>query len=152
VGNSAQLGVEEILEHLDESFRPGDSSRIKLLYIETISKPQKLLKHASSLIRKGCRIAAIKAGSSEGEAGGLVAHGCLASPDVAVDALFRKAGIVRCYGRRTSSVWLRVYLAGTQRRQHAIITMPRPAVMLTDALSGAGMHVPHITTPRPGNF
>ena len=37
VGNSAQLGVEEILQHLDESFDPATSSRIILLYIETIS-------------------------------------------------------------------------------------------------------------------
>lgn len=57
VGNSAQLGVEEILEYMDESFDPKTSSRVKLLYVESIEKPEKLLKHASSLIRKGCRIA-----------------------------------------------------------------------------------------------
>ncbi|NLA23703.1 MAG: CoA-binding protein, partial [Bacteroidales bacterium] len=65
VGNSAQIGVEEILEFLDETFDPKTSSRIKLLYIENIDKPAKMLKHASSLIRKGCRIAAIKSGGSE---------------------------------------------------------------------------------------
>ncbi len=70
------------------------------LYIETITKPQKLLKHASSLIRKGCRIAAIKAGSSEAGSRAASSHtGALASSDVAVDALFKKAGILRCYGR-----------------------------------------------------
>ncbi|MEI7898028.1 MAG: CoA-binding protein, partial [bacterium] len=85
VGNSAQLGVEEILEHLDETFDPATSSRIKLLYIETISKPQMLLKHASSLIRKGCRIAAIKAGSSEAGSRAASSHtGALVSPDDAV--------------------------------------------------------------------
>lgn len=64
VGNSAQLGVEEVLEYWDESFDPETSSRIKLMYVESIDKPEKLLKHASSLIRKGCRIAAIKSGGS----------------------------------------------------------------------------------------
>ncbi len=34
VGNSAQLGVEEVLEYLDETFDEKTSSKIKLLYIE----------------------------------------------------------------------------------------------------------------------
>lgn len=150
VGNSAQLGVEEILTHLDESFDPLTSSRVKLLYIETISKPQMLLKHAASLIRKGCKIAAVKAGSSEAGSRAASSHtGALASPDVAVDALFRKAGIVRCYGREdlisVASVFTFPELKG---ENIAIITHAGgPAVMLTDALSNAGMQVPHIDGP-----
>ena len=150
VGNSAQIGVEEILAHLDESFDPETSSRVKLLYIETISKPQMLLKHASSLIRKGCKIAAVKAGSSEAGSRAASSHtGALASPDVAVDALFRKAGIVRCYGREdlisVASVFTFPELKGTNM---AIITHAvGPAVMLTDALSNAGFNVPHIDHP-----
>ena len=100
VGNSAQLGVEDILEYLDESFDPAVSSRVKLLYVESIEHPDKLLKHASSLIRKGCRIAAIKSGGSAAGSRAASSHtGALASSDVAVEALFRKAGIVRCNGR-----------------------------------------------------
>ncbi len=155
VGNSAQLGVEEILAHLDESFDPLTSSRVKLLYIETISKPQMLLKHASSLIRKGCKIAAIKAGSSEAGSRAATSHtGALSSPDVAVDALFRKAGIVRCYGREdlisVASVFALPELKGDRI---AIITHAGgPAVMLTDALSHAGMQVPRIENPSSGEL
>jgi acyl-CoA synthetase (NDP forming) len=117
VGNSAQMGVEEILEYMDVSFDSETSSKVKLLYIETITKPQKLLKHASSLIRKGCRIAAIKAGSSEAGSRAASSHtGALASSDVAVDALFKKAGILRCYGREdltyTASVFMNKQLPG----------------------------------------
>ncbi len=50
VGNSAQIGVEEILEYMDENFDPEKDSKVKLLYLEQITKPKKLLKHASSLI------------------------------------------------------------------------------------------------------
>ncbi len=155
VGNSAQLGVEEILAHLDESFDPVTSSRIKLLYIETISKPQMLLKHAASLIRKGCCIAAVKAGSSEAGSRAASSHtGALASPDEAVSALFRKAGIVRCNGREelisVASVFTFPQLKGDNL---AIITHAGgPAVMLTDALSNAGMHVPHIDNPASGDL
>ncbi|MEI6124147.1 MAG: acetate--CoA ligase family protein [Bacteroidota bacterium] len=147
VGNSAQMGVEELLEYFDNSFNPATSSRVKLLYIENISKPQKLLKHASSLIRKGCRIAAIKAGSSDAGSRAASSHtGALASSDAAVDALFRKAGIVRCFGREelisVASVFMHPELKG---KRIAIITHAGgPAVMCTDALSNGGLDVPHI--------
>jgi acetate---CoA ligase (ADP-forming) len=147
VGNSAQMGVEEVLKYLDESYDSDKSSKIKLLYIENISKPQMLLKHASSLIRKGCKIAAIKAGSSEAGSRAASSHtGALASPDVAVSALFRKAGIVRCYGREdlvnVASVFTYPVMKG---KNIAIITHAGgPAVMLTDALSNGGMSVPRI--------
>ncbi|HHN48230.1 MAG TPA: CoA-binding protein [Bacteroidales bacterium] len=147
VGNSAQTGVEEVLEYLDENFDTQHSSRIKLLYIENISKPQKLLKHARSLIQKGCKIAAVKAGSSEAGSRAASSHtGAMASPDFAVDTLFRKAGIVRCYGREdliaVASVFMHQPLEG---KSIAVITHAGgPAVMLTDALSQGGLQVPHI--------
>ncbi|MCK4288190.1 MAG: CoA-binding protein, partial [Bacteroidales bacterium] len=85
VGNSAQMGVEEILKFMDKTYDPENSADIKLLYIENIDKPQMLLKHASSLIRKGCKIAAIKAGSSEAGSRAASSHtGALASSDLAV--------------------------------------------------------------------
>ncbi len=151
VGNSAQMGVEEVLQHMDENFDPEQDSLVKLLYIETVAKPEKLLKHASSLIRKGCRIAAIKAGGSEAGSRAASSHtGALASSDVAVDALFRKAGIVRCYGREeliaVASVFMHPRLKG---KRIAVITHAGgPAVMLTDALSNGGMEVPSISGPK----
>ena len=150
VGNSSQMGVEDILQYLDETFDKEKSSKVKLIYMENVSKPQLLLKHASSLVRKGCRIAAVKAGSSEAGSRAASSHtGALASPDVAVDALFRKAGIVRCYGREdliaVASVFMHPELKG---KNMAIITHAGgPAVMLTDALSNGGITVPHLEGP-----
>lgn len=147
VGNSAQMGVEEVLKYMDENFDPENSSHIKLLYIETISKPQMLLKHARSLINKGCKIAAVKAGSSEAGSRAASSHtGAMASSDTAVNALFRKAGIVRCYGREdlisVASVFMHPPLKG---KNIAIITHAGgPAVMLTDALSNGGLEIPKI--------
>jgi acetyltransferase len=150
VGNSAQVGVEEVLEYLDESFDPANSSRAKLLYMESISNPPKLLKHASSLMAKGCRIAAIKAGSSESGSRAASSHtGAMASPDTAVDSLFRKAGIIRCYSRSELATMGALFLhkkpAG---KRMAIITHAGgPAVMLTDVLSEGGLQVPTIKGP-----
>ena len=151
VGNSAQIGVEEVLEHLDKTYDEYNSSKVKLLYIESINNPKKLLKHASSLIKKGCKIAAIKAGSSSAGSRAASSHtGALANSDIAVDALFKKAGIVRCYGRNelitVASIFMLPQLKG---KNIAIITHAGgPAVMLTDALSKNGLNVPEIKNEK----
>ena len=148
VGNSSQTGVEEVLEFWDETYDPEISSPIKLIYVESIRNPDKLLHHASSLIRKGCRIAAIKAGTTEAGSRAASSHtGAMASSDSAVEALFRKAGIVRCSGREelttVASVFFHKNLKG---KNIAIITHAGgPAVMLTDALSAGGMNISKIS-------
>ncbi len=147
VGNSAQTRVEDILAHMDETFDPEVSSRVKLLYLESIKDPDKLLIHASSLIRKGCRIAAIKAGSSTAGSRAASSHtGALVSSDAAVEALFRKAGIVRCYGREELVTVANVFLCKELKgRKMAIITHAGgPGVMLTDALEDGGLTIPVI--------
>lgn len=147
VGNSVQTGVEEVLEYWDLTYDPEKSSPIKLIYVETIPNPDKLLHHSSSLIRKGCRIAAIKAGTTEAGSRAASSHtGAMASSDSAVEALFRKAGIVRCSGREelttVASVFMHKPLKG---RNIAIVTHAGgPAVMLTDALSAGGMNIPKL--------
>jgi acetate---CoA ligase (ADP-forming) len=155
VGNSPQTGVEEVLEYWDNTYEPGVSSPIKLIYVENIQNPDKLLHHASSLIRKGCRIAAIKAGITEAGSRAATSHtGAMASSDSAVEALFRKAGIVRCTGREelttVASVFFHKHLKG---RNIAIITHAGgPAVMLTDALSAGGMNIPRISGEHHDNL
>ena len=147
VGNSAQIGVEDVLAYLDEHYVEGESPRVKLLYIENINDPDKLLQHATSLIRKGCRIAAIKAGSSSAGSRAASSHtGALTSSDAAVEALFRKAGIVRCYGREELTTVASVFMCKElQGEKLAIITHAGgPGVMLTDALEDGGLKIPEI--------
>ncbi|MEA3451074.1 MAG: acetate--CoA ligase family protein, partial [Bacteroidota bacterium] len=147
VGNSAQIGVEEVLEYLDTNFDPKTSSKVKLLYIEQIEKPNKLLKHALSLIQKGCKIAAVKAGGSDAGSRAASSHtGALASSDEAVNALFRKAGIVRCYGREELATVAAIFQQKSlEGKNIAVITHAGgPGVMLTDSLSDGGLDVPEI--------
>ncbi len=147
VGNSAQLGVEDVLKYMDQSFDPETTSRVKLLYIESINKPQMLLKHASSLIRKGCKIAAIKAGRSDAGSRAASSHtGALAGSDTAADALLKKAGIVRCHSREELTIVASLFMhKDLQGKNLAVITHAGgPAVMLTDTLSEGGMTVPEI--------
>ena len=147
VGNSAQLGIEDVLEHLDETFDPEKSSHVIMLYMEKIGDPQRLLKHSRSLINKGCHIAAIKSGGSAAGSRAASSHtGALATNDAAVDALFRKAGIVRCHNRQELTTVCGVFMhPEIKGKRCAVITHAGgPAVMLTDVLSNGGMEVPSL--------
>ena len=150
IGNGKQIGIETVLEYMDEHFDPERDSMVKLLYIENIADPDKLLYHATSLINKGCRIAAIKAGSSESGSRAASSHtGAIASSDSAVEALFRKAGIVRCFSREElTTVGCIFTLPRFTGKNFAIVTHAGgPGVMLTDALSKGGMQVPPLNGP-----
>ena len=151
IGNGKQIGIEDVLQYMDDTFNPAVDSRVKLLYIENIANPDKLLFHATSLIRKGCRIAAIKAGASESGSRAASSHtGAIASSDSAVEALFRKAGIVRCFSREElTTVGCIFTLPALKGRNFAIVTHAGgPGVMLTDALSKGGLNVPKIEGER----
>lgn len=169
IGNGKQIGIEDVLQYMDENFNPDTDPTIKLLYVENISNPDKLLFHASSLIRKGCRIAAIKSGSSESGSRAASSHtGAIASSDSAVEALFRKAGIVRCFSREELTTVGCIFMCeppcppvggepngiaipptggqGGRAFSCAIVTHAGgPGVMLTDALSKGGLQVPQFT-------
>ncbi len=145
VGNSAQLGIEDVLEHLDETFDPEKSSHVIMLYMEKIGDPRRLLKHSRNLINKGCKIAAIKSGGSAAGSRAASSHtGALATNDAAVDALFQKAGIVRCHNRQELTTVCAVFMhPEIKGNRCAVITHAGgPAVMLTDVLSNGGMEVP----------
>ena len=150
IGNGKQIGIEDVLQYMDDNFDPERDSKVKLLYIENIADPDKLLFYASNLIRKGCRIAAIKAGSSESGSRAASSHtGAIASSDSAVEALFRKAGIVRCFSREElTTVGCIFTLPPLNGKNFAIVTHAGgPGVMLTDALSKGGLNVPKIEGP-----
>jgi len=150
IGNGAQTCVEDVLEYMDNNYNKEIDSSIKLLYLESIANPKKLLKHAASLINKGVRIAAIKAGSTaEGSRAATSHTGAIASSDVTVRALFKKAGIVYCTSREellsVASIFNYKKVNG---KNIAIITHAGgSAVMLADQLSKGGLKVPSIEGP-----
>ncbi len=157
IGNGKQIGIEDVLQYMDDHFNPETDSKVKLLYIENISNPDKLLYHAGNLIRKGCRIAAIKSGASESGSRAASSHtGAIASSDSAVEALFRKAGIVRCFSREELTTAGCIFMVTSHLspltshfpENFAIVTHAGgPGVMLTDALSKGGLNVPKIEGP-----
>lgn len=156
VGNSAQIGVEEVLRYIDESEDETGAEGVSngrppiLLYIESITDPSAFLTHARSLRRKGFSIAAIKAGSSDAGSRAAGSHtGALAGSDVAVDALFQKAGVIRCRSREELTMVGAVLSRQSLRGPNiAIVTHAGgPGVILTDTLSENGLSVPAISGP-----
>ncbi|MGO3184241.1 MAG: acetate--CoA ligase family protein [Aequorivita sp.] len=149
-GNAAQTSAEDVLEYMDINFNPETDPLVKLLYLETISNPKKLLKHATSLIKKGAKIAAIKAGSTEEGSRAATSHtGAIASSDMTVRALFDKAGIVYCSSREQLLSVAAIYnYKKLKGKNIAIITHAGgSAVMLADQLSKGGLKVPEISGP-----
>ena len=147
IGNGTQTGVEEILEYMNLTYSEGISPKIKLLYLETIRNPFKFIKHTTSLINKGCQIAAIKAGVSEAGSRAASSHtGALASSDAVIRALFRKCGIVYCSGREELISVAGIFQTKKMNGDNiAIVTHAGgSAVMLTDALTINNLNVPHL--------
>lgn len=146
VGNASHTCVEDVLGYIADNFDE-KTSRTLLLYMETLKKPKEFLKYARILAGKGCKIAAIKSGTSDAGGRAAASHtGAMLNSDMAVEALFRKAGVIRCHSREelaaVGSVLQHPPLGG---KNIAIITHAGgPAVMLTDALSNGGLEVPHL--------
>ncbi len=147
-GNSAQIGVEDVVEMLDESFCEGDA-KVKMIYMEGIKKPAKLLKHARSLSEKGCTLVGIKSGVSEEGSRAAASHtGAMATSDTVVQALFDKAGIVRVRSRH-ELVEVGCVLDALKnhtdiRRVCTITDAGGPGVMLTDELNKYGLSLPRL--------
>ena len=146
MGNSIQVGVEDILQLVDENYGP-ENSKLILMYMESVKKPMKLLKHARSLTKKGCTIAGIKSGvTAAGERAAASHTGAMASPDTAVQALFEKAGIIRVQSKADL-----IEIACTFNSLKGLITDYRvcivtdaggPGVMLSDELGRQGLSQP----------
>ena len=145
VGNSAMVGVEDVLAYQDEVFEQ-EPVKAKLLYLEAVQDSAGLLKHARSLRRKGCHVVALKAGTSEVGARAASSHtGAMASRDAAISALFDKAGIIRV-GSKAEMVDVAGVLTrvGAPRgKRVAIVTHAGgPGILLADELSKSGFEVP----------
>ncbi len=146
VGNSVQIGVEDLVTLYDENYGP-ESAPILMLYLESLKKPALLLEHARNLSRKGCSVVGIKSGSSAAGARAAASHtGAMATNDRAVEALFRKAGIIRVKSKMELidvACVLSVTGAAMRGNRACVITdAGGPGVMLTDELERQGFVLP----------
>ena len=149
LGNSTQMGVEDLLQLHDDNYGP-DCARILLLYMEAVKKPALLLRHAGSLAQKGCILVGIKSGATSAGSRAAASHsGAMATSDTAVQALFDKAGIIRVTGRETLVDVACILQASkgrlTGKRICIVTDAGGPGVMLTDELTRGGLELPLLT-------
>jgi acetyltransferase len=146
LGNSIMVGVEDFLALYDENYGP-DNAKVLMLYMESIRKPQTLLKHARSLVQKGCYIVGVKSGATEAGSKAAASHtGAMASSDTAVQALFDKAGIIRVKSKM-ELIDVTCGLAACRgpikgNRVCVLTDAGGPGVMLSDELCRQGMVLP----------
>jgi acyl-CoA synthetase (NDP forming) len=149
VGNSAQSGVTDLLRLFDEQSEAG-TARIMMLYLESINKPREFLKYARSLSKKGCFLTGIKAGTTQVGSRAAASHtGAMATNDVAVQALFDKAGIIRIHSRLELIDVANALICAKRkmdgRRVCVISDAGGPGVMLADELSRQGFEIPALS-------
>ncbi|HXY91221.1 MAG TPA: GNAT family N-acetyltransferase [Acidimicrobiia bacterium] len=91
LGNKADVSGNDLLQYWD---RDPDTSVI-LLYVESFGNPRKFARLARRIARTK-PIVALKSGRTPAGLRGASSHtAALANPDVAVDELFRQAGVIR---------------------------------------------------------
>jgi acetyl coenzyme A synthetase (ADP forming)-like protein len=91
VGNKADVSSNDLLEYWEED----EATRVILLYLESFGNPRRFARLARRIGRTK-PIVAVKAGRTRGGSRAAGSHtAALAANDVAVDALFHQAGVIR---------------------------------------------------------
>ncbi|MBI9043119.1 MAG: acetate--CoA ligase family protein [Anaerolineaceae bacterium] len=146
VGNSAQTGVTDLLTLFNQSEQT-NHSQLKLIYLESLKKPQEFLTSARNLVKKGHLLAGIKSGTTQAGSRAAASHtGAMATNDIAVKALFDKAGVIRVPSRlELIDVACVIDCAKGNldgRRVCVVTDAGGPGVMLADELNRQGFDVP----------
>ncbi len=145
LGNSAQMGVEDLVQLYDDNYG-SHCARILMLYMEAVKKPDLLLRHARNLAKKGCILVGIKSGATAAGSRAAASHtGAMATSDTAVQALFDKADIIRVTGREALvdvACALRAIGGRLPGKRIAIVTdAGGPGVMLADEVARGGLEL-----------
>ena len=144
VGNKADVAGDDLL-----LFWEGDpNTDVILLYLESFGNPRRFSRIARRIAKKK-PIVAVKSGRTLAGARAASSHtGSLASLDVAVDALFRQAGVIRV-STLEELFDVTALLASQpvpQGDRVAVVTNAGgPAILAVDALVSQGLRVPEFS-------
>ena len=143
VGNKADVSGNDLLQ-----FWADDSqTEVVLLYLESFGNPTKFVRLARKLARTK-PIVAVKSGRTAAGSRAASSHtAALASSDVAVDALFRQAGVIRVdtLDELLSTAMVLAHQPLPVGRRVAIVSNAGgPGILAADACAGAGLEVPEL--------
>jgi len=144
MGNKADISSNDLLRFWEQD----PATKVVLLYLESFGNPRKFSRIARQLSRSK-PIVAVKSGRTVAGTRGAASHtAALASPEHAVDALFRQTGVIRVDTIEELFDAAEVLAAGclpAGRRVGIITNAGGPGVLAADACAGHGLEVPELS-------
>jgi acetyl coenzyme A synthetase (ADP forming)-like protein len=146
VGNKADVSGNDLLQYWADD----PHTDVILMYLESFGNPRKFARLARRIARTK-PIVAVKSGRSAAGSRAASSHtAALATPDVAVDALFRQAGVIRVdtLDELLATAMLLAHQPIPAGRRVAIVSNAGgPGILAADACAGAGLEVPELSAP-----
>ena len=143
VGNKADVSGNDLLQYWAGDAR----TDVILMYLESFGNPRKFARLARRIARTK-PIVVVKSGRSAAGSRAASSHtAALATPDVAVDALFRQAGVIRVdtLDQLFATAMLLAHQPVPAGRRVAIVSNAGgPGILAADACAGAGLEVPEL--------
>lgn len=144
IGNRVDISSTDLLEFWEDD----ENTTVILLYEESFGNPRKFARTARRVSRKK-PIVAVKSGRSGVGAKAASSHtGALAASDVAVDAMFREAGVIRVNTIEEMFNVARSFAEQPMPRGNRIGILTNaggPGVLAADACEGWGLIVPPLS-------
>jgi len=143
VGNKADVSGNDLLSYWSDD----PNTRVIVLYLESFGNPLKFARLAPGVARQK-PIVAVKSGRSAAGTRAASSHSAaLATLDVAVDALFEQAGVIRT--NTLEELFDVAALLSTQpvppgRRLGVVTNAGGPGILLADACSARGLELPEL--------
>jgi acyl-CoA synthetase (NDP forming) len=151
IGNKADVSGNDLIEHWETD----PNTKVILLYLESFGNPRRFTQLARRIGRVK-PILAVKSGRTA--AGGRAAQshtGALAGTDLAVEALFRQAGVLRTdtIEEQFDTALLLAHQPLPRGPRLAILTNAGgPGIMAADASDGAGLVIPALSPETERGF
>ncbi len=143
VGNKADVSGNDLLQYWAEDAQ----TEVILLYLESFGNPGKFVRLARNVARSK-PIVAVKSGRTAVGSRAASSHtAALAAPDLAVDALFRQAGVIRVdtLDELLSTAMVLAHQPLPAGRRVAIVSNAGgPGILAADACAGARLEVPEL--------
>ena len=140
VGNKSDVSGNDLLQYWEDDPRTG----VILLYLESFGNPRKFARIARRISRRK-PIIAVKSGRTPAGSRAASSHtAALASSDVAVDALFRQAGVIRVDTLEELLDTAQMLASQPIPLGHRVAIIGNaggPGILAADACAGAGLLV-----------
>ena len=144
VGNKADVSTNDLLQYWEGD----EGTDVVLLYVESFGNPRSFSRIARRLSRRK-PIVAVKSGRSDAGTRAATSHtAALASPEAAVDALFRQTGVIRVdtLEQLFDVAQVLAHQPLPHGRRVAIVgNAGGPGILAADACEGQGLEVPELS-------